>query len=151
MFSDPFPCVHCAERGIGLLIMSIVYKSKCSFEKSTRIIVQRAGESVPHALMEGSSSMQDTKPPASQCHYPDCPAAAVKTCRQCHQSFCAVHIHRRWWSYICEFCLLLKAAGRTPERDAAFELASDQMRAREERRGLQFIPDDQEKIDELDN
>jgi hypothetical protein len=46
---------------------------------------------------------------------------------------------------------LLKAAGRTPEIDARFEDASDRIREREERKGLHFIPNDQEKIDELDN
>ncbi len=95
--------------------------------------------------------MQDTKPSESQCHYPECTSAAVKTCRKCHQSFCDRHIHRRWWSYLCDFCLWQRAAGHTPIRDARFEVASDFIREREERKGLHFIPDAQEKIDELEN
>ena len=65
--------------------------------------------------------MGDKKILESLCHYPDCTSASVKTCRKCHQSFCDRHIHRRWWSYICEFCLLLGAAGRPPERDVRAE------------------------------
>jgi len=59
--------------------------------------------------------MQDKNRRESQCHYPDCTAASVKTCRKCHRSFCDQHIHRRWWgSYICEICLFLKGTGKAP-------------------------------------
>jgi hypothetical protein len=62
--------------------------------------------------------MQNKPIAESQCHYPDCQSAAVKTCSKCHQGFCAQHVHRRWLSAICEFCLLLKAAGQVPaQRD----------------------------------
>ena len=46
----------------------------------------------------------------SQCHYPNCTSQAVNICRKCHQSFCYIHLHRRWWSYMCDFCLLVKEA-----------------------------------------
>jgi hypothetical protein len=52
---------------------------------------------------------------------------------------------------MCDFCLWQRAAGRTPTEDARFEGADDRIREREEQKGLHFIPDDQEKIDELDN
>ena len=91
-----------------------------------------------------SIPMQDTKPSESQCHYPDCTSAAVKTCSKCHQSFCGLHIHRRWWSYMCDFCLWQRDAGRfhrsvvTPSefRDHAF---IDEVREK----------NDQEQRDEL--
>jgi hypothetical protein len=91
--------------------------------------------------------MQDTKIAEPQCHYPDCPSAAVKICRTCHQSFCARHIHRRWWSYIREFCLQLKAAERAAERPyetygpERHAVIVDEVREK----------DEQEQIAELDN
>jgi hypothetical protein len=99
--------------------------------------------------MERRIPMQDTKPPESQCHYPDCTSAAVNTCRKCHQSFCALHIHRRWWSYICDFCLELKEARRfhrpEPESGDVFHRGVDMPNVIDEVREK----DDQEKIDEL--
>jgi len=118
--------------------------------ESTRVIVQSAGDSVPNAPMEWSIPMQDTKTPESQCHYSDCASPAVKTCRKCHHSFCARHIHRQLWSYICDFCLWEKAAGHTPIEDAPMEGVVERIREREEHKGLRFIPDYQEKIDEHD-
>ncbi len=59
----------------------------------------------------------------SQCHYPDCTFQAVNTCRKCHQSYCYIHLHRRRWSYMCDFCLWVKEA-RSYDQKQINELAN---------------------------
>lgn len=82
-----------------------------------------------HAKRQGVVAIGDEKALESQCHYPDCSLASVKICRQCQQSFCSQHIHQRWGSSLCEFCLLLKAAKPSPplrDMETEKEFATDE-------------------------